>query len=262
MRATAAGASARNAGDRAHASITPTSASRECGGSQICEHNSQRSTCKECLGSSICPHKRIRSRCKECGGSQICEHNRRRSGCKSSICPNKRIKSWCEKCGGSSKRGGAAADCDGAPNKRAEPSPQRPKAEPKKPTMRAKPSPQRPKAESKKPATHKATAQRKAPAVMLAYHRIRRATTQMVPLPLPLPPETRRGVCPNVAANLEKLKQQLQAEGGGGFVQAVAERCRDGLVYNPPTGSSTANAEDRATPAEVMETLAQRRFQA
>ena len=56
---------------------------KECGGSQICEHNRTRSWCKECMGSSICPQKRRKSECKNCGGSQICEHDRRRSQCRS-----------------------------------------------------------------------------------------------------------------------------------------------------------------------------------
>jgi hypothetical protein len=54
---------------------------KECGGSQICEHNRIRSRCKECLGSSICPHERRKSECKECGGSEKCEQDRIRSRC-------------------------------------------------------------------------------------------------------------------------------------------------------------------------------------
>ena len=44
-----------------------TKMQRECGGSQICEHDRIGSQCKQCLGSAICPRKRIKSRCRECG---------------------------------------------------------------------------------------------------------------------------------------------------------------------------------------------------
>ena len=35
--------------------------------------------CKDCGGSQICEHDRIKSYCKDCGGSQICEHDRQKS---------------------------------------------------------------------------------------------------------------------------------------------------------------------------------------
>jgi len=52
------------------------------GGSQICEHQRERSKCKLCGGASICEHSRERSVCKECRGGSICEHSRRRNQCK------------------------------------------------------------------------------------------------------------------------------------------------------------------------------------
>ena len=87
----------------AYASITAKGASaKDCGGSQICEHDRIRNTCKECLGSSACPYKRIKATCKYSGCSQICQHNRIRSKRKeslgSTIYPHKRVKSKCKDC--------------------------------------------------------------------------------------------------------------------------------------------------------------------
>ena len=41
-----------------------------------------KSLCKDCGGSQICDHNRERRRCRNCGGSGICDHDRRRSDCK------------------------------------------------------------------------------------------------------------------------------------------------------------------------------------
>ena len=39
---------------------------KDCGGSQICIHERQKSKCKDCGGSSICSHGREKSKCKDC----------------------------------------------------------------------------------------------------------------------------------------------------------------------------------------------------
>ena len=41
--------------------------------------------CKDCEGSQICQHQRQRSKCKDCGGGSICIHQRRRSECKECV---------------------------------------------------------------------------------------------------------------------------------------------------------------------------------
>jgi len=87
---------------------------KQCGGSQICEHNHVQGVPgpaptrhQEPMQGvrQFCPHQREKRRCRECGGSQICEHNHRRSRCKecpgADLCPHKSIKSQCRECGGS-----------------------------------------------------------------------------------------------------------------------------------------------------------------
>jgi hypothetical protein len=99
------------------------SSCKECGGSQICEHGKRKYECKECGGSRICEHNRIKSICKECGGRQICEHGKRKSICKecggSQICEHNRIKSLCKDCCGGSicehgKRKCECKECGGS----------------------------------------------------------------------------------------------------------------------------------------------------
>lgn len=68
----------------------------ECGGSQICEHEKEKSNCVECHGHNICEHDRIRYQCVECEGGRICKHKKRKSHCKecggSALCKSE----WCE----------------------------------------------------------------------------------------------------------------------------------------------------------------------
>ena len=45
------------------------------------QHGKQKSKCKECGGSEICEHERVRYRRKECGGTGICKHNRPKTVC-------------------------------------------------------------------------------------------------------------------------------------------------------------------------------------
>ena len=50
----------------ARAAAQPRSASKECGGSGLCEqHGRRRDRCKDCGGSGIWEHGRVRSRCKD-----------------------------------------------------------------------------------------------------------------------------------------------------------------------------------------------------
>ena len=81
---------------------TTRSECKDCGGSQICEHNKRRSQCKDCGGSQICEHNRIKSQCLFCGRSQIYEHNKTRSQRKdcdgSQIFEHNNIKSGCKDC--------------------------------------------------------------------------------------------------------------------------------------------------------------------
>ena len=76
----------------------------ECDGASICDHKILRSTCRECGGNAFCDHGKRRSVCHECGGGSICEHKVQRRYCSkcegSQICEHKLVKDSCKLCGG------------------------------------------------------------------------------------------------------------------------------------------------------------------